>query len=252
MIPATPTVFLLTDFGQSDHYVAVMKAVIMGRCPAVRLVDITHDVGPQDIAEGAYLLESVWAWIPAGSVILAVVDPGVGTGREPAAFYHDEKTIIGPNNGLFGYLPRELEGRVLDRPELRLDPLSDTFHGRDIFAPCAAFIAAGGHWSLLGDKPAFPAPLPGDDDRPRIIHFDHFGNAITSIRGPLAAATDIEIPGKVRCPIVKTYADVVPGQPLAYIGSTGRLEIAIRNGNARASLSLDKSDIVTFIPPPPA
>jgi S-adenosylmethionine hydrolase len=253
-----PTIFLLTDFGTTDHYVAVMKAVILSRCPQAVLVDITHQVPPQSVEAGAYLLESTWPWLPADSVTLAVVDPGVGSGREAAVFSYRHKCIIGPNNGLMSFLPEGTHGRILDKPEFWLENVSPTFHGRDIFAPCAAFVAAGGHWTQLGDKPAKPrlllpeaASSAGSAVQGRIIYFDHFGTAITSIRSSderISGAASLEIPGQLRCPVMRTYSDVAPGQALAYPGSSGRLEIAARNGSARQQLNLQLNDTIYLEP----
>jgi len=251
-----PVVFLLTDFGLADHYAAVMKAVILRRCNDVAFVDITHQVPPQSVESGLYLLESSWPWLPDDSILLAVVDPGVGSDREPAIFHHEGKTVIGPNNGLFGFLPEGLEGRVLDRPEFWEQEVSHTFHGRDIFGPCAGHIAAGSHWTLLGDRKAYPIrlaqPAGGLDSwaSGHIIHFDDFGNAITDIRQRNVAAetalTVAEVAGKLKCPLVRTYADVPEGKPLAYWGSAGRLELAVRGGSARRVLGLEVSDMVSI------
>lgn len=249
---APAPVFLLTDFGLDDHYVAVMKAVILARAPRAQMVDITHNVPPQAVAAGAYLLEAAWPWLPAGAVVCAVVDPGVGTAREAAVFHHEGRTLIGPNNGLFSFLPEGAEGRLLENQAHWLQPVSATFHGRDIFAPCAAYVAAGGDWRDLGTTPANPASLPGavdaggDSARRHIIHFDHFGNAITSL--PAAAAgeswTALEVPGKLRCPRQGTYGQAAAGAPLAYVGSSGRVEIAIAGGNAQKQLGLALGDVV--------
>jgi len=251
-----PVIFLLTDFGLVDHYVAVMKAVILKRCNDVGFVDITHQVPPQSVESGVYLLESSWPWLPDDSIILAVVDPGVGSEREPAIFHHEGKTLIGPNNGLFGFLPEDLEGRVLDRAEFWEKDVSNTFHGRDIFGPCAGHIAAGGHWTLLGDKKTRPVrleqPADGLDSwaNGRIIHFDDFGNAIADIKerevAEGAALKAVEVAGKLRCPLVRTYSDVPEGKPLAYWGSTGRLELAVRGGSARRVLGLEVNDKVSI------
>jgi S-adenosylmethionine hydrolase len=249
--PVSP-IFLLTDFGNSDHYVGVMKAVMVSRLPAygLRIIDISHDVPPQNVEAGAYLLESTWPWLPKGCVVCAVVDPGVGSDREAAVFHHEGKTIIGPNNGLMSFLPGDLNGRVLDRPEFWLDMISDTFHGRDVFAPCAAFVAEGNDWQMLGRAAASPAQLAtrdesGEINTGRIIHFDHFGNAITSIKldDIDGYPVSVEVPGRLRCGLMTTYSDVAAGQAVAYWGSSHRLEIAVRNGNARERLGLQLNDI---------
>jgi len=253
--PSAPApVFLLTDFGLNDHYVAVMKAIIIARAPSVQIVDITHNVPPQAVGAGAYLLEAALPWLPAGAVVCAVVDPGVGTARQAAVFHHQGRILIGPNNGLFSFLPTETEGLLLDNESHWLQPASATFHGRDIFAPCAGHVAAGGDWRDLGTAPAHPAFLPGaapagDPARGQIVHFDHFGNAITSLRANRAGErwTALELPGKLRCPRRATYGQVAVGEPLAYIGSSGHIEIAVASGNARAQLGLALGDAVHIL-----
>lgn len=257
MIGTRPGIYLLTDFGTSDHYVAVMKAVILQRCPDAQLVDISHEVAPQAVEQGCYLLESAWPWLPEGSVVLAVVDPGVGSAREPAVFFHEGKWLVGPNNGLFGFLPGAAEGRVLDRSDFWLDEISSTFHGRDIFAPCAAYVAAGGHWSKLGSKLTRPIRVEGAREAcvtgdgtmlARIIHIDYFGNAITNLRqtGASFSAERVRLQSGHEVLIARTYADVPDRQPVAYMGSTGRLEIAVRNGNAATEFNLSVGDVVSM------
>lgn len=247
-------VFLLSDFGLSDHYVGIMKAVILSRCPGVGFVDLTHEIPPQGIAQGCYVLESVWEWIPVGGVVLAVVDPGVGTVREPAVFFHHGKFLVGPNNGLFGFLPDDLEGRVLDVEDHWLARVSSTFHGRDVFAPCAAYLAAGGNWTHLGRAVTVPVRLPVEDDPVavrgsvgRIVYFDHFGNAVTNITGDgVERGALVEIAGRVQCAVVDTYAEAGEAEVLAYVGSTGRLEVAVRNGSAQRELGLKLGERVTL------
>ena len=242
-------VYLLTDFGLADHYVAVMKSVILTRAPNATIIDISHDVPPFSIEAGAYLLESLWPWLPPGSVVCAVVDPGVGTEREAAVFRCDGVTFIGPNNGWWGWLPDYTEGRVLDRNVFWEADVSSTFHGRDIFAPCAAAVAAGTAWHELGRGETTPVYLEAMEStltHGHIIHFDRFGNAITSLRGELLETLphSAEVPGKLRCAFHETFGLAAAGSPLAYIGSSGRIEIAVREGNARQALCLALGDEV--------
>lgn len=256
-----PRIITLTsDFGLQDGYVAAMKAVILGIAPDASLIDITHLISPQNVLGGGYVLFSVYATFPADSVHLAVIDPGVGTARRPIAVRAPHGTFVGPDNGLFcqaliaqGVLNTggELHGAeavVLER-EQEQGGISDTFHGRDIFAPAAARLAAGLPLSCLGrslSRLVFPPdvePTTADGQiGGQIIHVDHFGNAITNIPGAMLLAR----------PIIRVGAVVIEGVRHSYqeapvaalIGSSGRLEIACRNGSAAAELGLAPGDRV--------
>src|SRR5690349_16009936 len=143
---ATPAVVLLTDFGLADGYVGIMKGVLLGIAPRAPLVDLSHDVPPQDIATGAWILHTAWRYFPPGSIFLCVVDPGVGSARRPVALRANARLFVGPDNGLFTYVlasePPDASV-ILDNPRYRLPAPSATFHGRDIFAPAAGHLAAG-------------------------------------------------------------------------------------------------------------
>src|SRR6516162_9338661 len=183
-----PVVALLTDFGLSDGYVGVMKAVILGLAPGLPIIDLTHEVPPQDVRHGAWLLHTTWRYLPEGSVCLAVVDPGVGTPRRPVAFTAGGRCFVGPDNGLFSYVVHAAEvsaAVVLDRPEYHLSPVSATFHGRDIFAPGCGPLAGGAPRAAMGSPLdpatliAFEAPRPeprADGLLGHVLHVDHFGN----------------------------------------------------------------------------
>ena len=187
-----PLVTLTTDFGLRDAYVAAMKGVILSICPEARLVDVSHEVAPQDVMEAAFVLRQAVPYFPPEAVHLVVVDPGVGTARRPVALRHGGHRFVGPDNGLFALLldgaaPETLVG--LDRPAFwRTEAPSTTFHGRDVFAPVAAHLAAGRRLAEVGTPAAaleslhWALPIADAQGlRGWVVHVDHFGNGITNI-----------------------------------------------------------------------
>lgn len=246
---SAPIIALLTDFGLEDPYVGVLKAVILGIAPAARLIDLTHAVPPGAVAWGAWQLWSARAYFPRGTVFLAVVDPGVGSRRRAIAVEAQGQYFVGPDNGLLGWAAADSARIVaLNRPDWHLPQVSRTFHGRDIFAPIAAHLAAGVAFDELGEAlPAlmrldWPTPIqaPGGI-RGEVLLWDRFGNLITSLRASELAdlnpqALSIEIGGLTIEGLSGCYADVAPGEPLALIGSSGLLEISLRDGDARSRL----------------
>lgn len=254
-IRASGIITLLSDFGGSDWYVGAIKGVILSRCSSCRLIDLTHEIPPGEILAGALVLLGVYAYYPEGTVHLAVVDPGVGGPRRPILVQAAAQWFVGPDNGLFGpILQKEGKGMVrhLQREGLFLEPVSATFHGRDIFAPVAAFLASGGNPETLGpgidewDPMELPSPQVGQDEiSGQIIYVDRFGNGITNIRrdqvvqylGSMCAEVLI---GNRRLGVMhRTYVDVPKGQALALIGSSGFLEISVHDDDARAILGLE-------------
>ncbi len=236
-----PVITLTTDFGLEDAYVAAMKGVILTICPQATLVDVSHEVRPQAVRQAAYLLSTVVPYFPPGTVHLVVVDPGVGTQRRAIAVQTGRATYVAPDNGV---LEMALAGdEALSAVELaeghyRLPEVSATFHGRDVFAPAAAHLACGRSLAEMG--PAVPlaevyrlAPAR----QPEVLHVDRFGNLITSYRVPAGQARLAVTVGGVRLAgPARTYADVEPGELLAYVGSSGYLEIAVREGSAAQRL----------------
>jgi hypothetical protein len=235
-----------------------MKGVILSICPSARLVDLTHDLPPQDVLGGALALESAVPFFPVGSVHLAVVDPGVGTGRRALAIRADGRYLVGPDNGLLTLaLGSEPWTAVsLTTLEYRLPTVSRTFHGRDIFAPAAAYLAAGVPLERLGSPVVDPVhlPVPGCHLDSgwlvgEVLEADRFGNLITSIpaarleamagRGPAV----FEILGRNLC-LVRSYADGGEGIPAVIVGSTGRLEVFVRGGSARDVLAARRGTVV--------
>jgi len=243
-----PIITLTTDFGTRDPFVGVMKGVILGICPDARLVDLTHDVAPQDVLEAALVLESSARFFPAGTVHLAVVDPGVGSRRRALAISAARQRFVGPDNGLFTAALDEAgwEAVSLENPEYRLAEVSQTFHGRDVFAPAAAHLACGIALERFGLTVTDPVriQLPGCRFENgawvgEVIGADRFGNLLTSLTAARLGDTsgwEVEIGGRLLGPLVSCYADGREGEPSAIIGSSGRVEIFVRNANAQAVL----------------
>jgi S-adenosylmethionine hydrolase len=245
-------VTLTTDFGLRDAYVAELKGVMLGIAHAARrplsLVDVTHEVERHDIAEGALALEAAAPFFPPGTVHLAVVDPGVGTARRGLAVAAAGHVFIGPDNGLFTPFFDGDDWRAFElaEAEYRLSTVSRTFHGRDVFAPAAAHVASGVDPARLGPPVRDPVRLAWPEVRAvagavagAVVHADRFGNLITSIHArtiePVDADLAIRVGGR-EVPLVGTYADLSVGRPGALIGSSGRLEIAVREGSAATLL----------------
>jgi S-adenosylmethionine hydrolase len=261
-VAAQRIITLTTDFALRDGYVASMKGVILSIAPGVSIVDVSHAVPPQSVDEGAFLLTLVWPYFPEDTIHLTVVDPGVGTERRPVAVQTARGTFVGPDNGVLaptlasiGALDSSTgaligaEAVELTEEEYWRHPTSHTFHGRDIFAPAAAHLAAGTPLERLG--PAIERlktlVLPGFTRRRgalvgSVIHVDAFGNVITSIPGhalpeaPVVRIGEVAIEG-----LSASYQD----RPLgALIGSAGFLEVAVRNGNAAQYLGVRRGDPV--------
>jgi len=251
-----PVITLTTDFGDVDAYVAAMKGVILTLCPDARLVDVSHQVRPQAVTEAAYLLSTATPYFPPGTVHLAVVDPGVGTPRRAVAVATERALYVAPDNGLLALAlaadpPRQAVHLTNER--YHWPTVSATFHGRDIFAPVAAHLACGTLLSDLGDAidPAglqrLDAPqvrLEGAGPWPaQVVHVDHFGNAVTNVQIEDLAAVEADLVIKVRdrriVGLRHTFGDVPQGEVLAYRGSSGYLEIALRGGSAAEVLDLD-------------
>jgi S-adenosylmethionine hydrolase len=252
---------LITDFGTADAYVGEMKGEILSRCPDATLVDVTHDITPGDVEAGAWALSRVWERFPEGTIHLVVVDPEVGGPRLPIAVQVAGRWFVGPDNGLLTHI---LERRVVQearrvRPEALVSEVpSSTFHGRDIFAPAAAWLAAGGAPERLGpilDSDALEragSEMPArvrDCIRGRVVHIDRFGNLVTDIPGAWLAPTAlIEVGGEVISGLKASYASVESGALLAVVGSAGTLEISVRDGSAVDRLNVRRGHTVSVRP----
>jgi S-adenosylmethionine hydrolase len=245
---------LTTDFGLTDAYVGIMKGVILGIARDVRLVDLSHEVPPQDVLEAVYLLESAAPYFPEGAIHLAVVDPGVGSGRRALIVSTRRASFVGPDNGIFTRALAEPGAQAweLDRPEFWLGEHSRTFHGRDIFAPVAAHLANGVTPGEMGrpiDDPvrlSLSGPGRASDGAicGRVAHVDRFGNLITDIPAAwvVGGGWRCRIAGEGIAGILGTYADAAPGALLMLVGSGGALEIAERDGNAARRLGVRAGD----------
>ena len=247
---------LLTDYGHKDPYVAQMKGVILGICPKVRIVDITHDVLPQNVEQGAFLLYTTVPYFPEHTIHVAVVDPGVGTERRGLVVDCNDCVLIGPDNGLL--LPaakRKGNFRVYEitNREFFLDKITNTFHGRDIFAPVAAHIARGVNVKNVGREIDDYADLDLDfgkiiDGRVegKVVHIDRFGNLITSIKEELlldmlgyGELVNVMIGGRsLRLPFLKSYGYAKEGELLLTSGGCGFIEISMNMGSASERLGV--------------
>ncbi len=251
---------LTTDFGLSDAYVGVMKGVILGIAPEVTLVDISHEVHPLNVAGAAYLLQMAYPYFPADAIHLAVVDPGVGTDRKPLAIAAPHGLFVGPDNGIFcraladqaaldAQTGELLRGTAvaLENREFWRQPVSQTFHGRDIFAPAAAHLALGTRLTALGpaqsvlERAPTQAPIrQGEAVYGSIVHIDRFGNAISNVpEADIPEPTIVEVAGRELHGLASSYQD---GRLVAIVGSGGMLEIAARNASAASALGLQVGD----------
>jgi len=238
-------VTLLTDFGTSDSYVAEMKGALLCAAPGTTLVDVTHAVPPGDVRAGAYLLGRVWHRFPAGTIHLAVVDPGVGTDRAALALRAHGHYFVGPDNGLFTPVLRDAAVEIVVLPTP--DGAAPTFHGRDLFAPAAAALARGAELASLGtplgsipQRLAYTEPhYEGKSVVGEIVYVDRFGTLVTNLTKewvpPYAV---LEVEDLDIGPLRRTFGDVPTGGLLAYVGSDGAVEIAVRDGSAARRLGL--------------
>ena len=274
---ARPIITLTTDFGGADIYVGAMKGVILGINPDAAIVDVTHEVPPQDVRAGAYALDAAWDAFPPGTVHLAVVDPGVGTDRLPIAACGPGATFVGPDNGTLSYVLARAARSGPDRPrpdaapfvpasvalpdgwtayhlterKYWREPVRSTFHGRDIFAPVAAHLSAGLAPSALGPRlthvTAFALPVAIESDgriEGCVQHVDRYGNLVTNIAEALLSAPwhglTVEVGGREVAGLSPSFQGA--GPLVAVIGSGGWLEIAVPNGSAARELGAGIGD----------
>jgi len=259
---ACPIITLLSDFGSKDPYVAEMKAVILSISPDAKIVDISHEVEKFDIRAGAYILACAAPYFPKGTVHVAVVDPGVGTGRQPIIIQTGAACYVGPDNGVLALAAKNDEclesiHKITNR-NLMLPNVSSTFHGRDVFAPVAAHLANGTSLTQFGPEiskikiPRFASvtekqrALVGE-----VIYIDEFGNIVTNFQEKdiktMSAGRTISVRignEQHALKLCRTYADVSPHEPLALIGSHNFLEVSINQGNAAEAFGTRKGDKV--------
>jgi S-adenosylmethionine hydrolase len=265
--PLCPPVAFLTDFGLRDGYVGVLKGVVLSILPQAQLIDITHDIPPQDIAAGAWVLGASYRYFPSGTVYTCVVDPGVGSARQPIAVHAGDWFFVGPDNGLLSYILTEQpvhKAIALSNPAYHLPQVSATFQGRDVFAPVAAHLARGVTLGDLG-TPLDPSDLKLLDLKyasrqdgqitAQIVYIDHFGNLISNISAHLVpdlftcASIQLTFPsqGTVVTERRHFFADnsaqnELAAGPFIYIDSSGYVGVARQNGNAAATLGIRVGD----------
>lgn len=235
---------LFTDFGVADPYVGQMHAAIARVAPQARIIDLFHSVPNFDIRAGAYLLPAYAEPFPEGTVFVGVVDPGVGGARAPVMLHADGRWYVGPDNGLFHLVARRAQRvecrRILWRPAR----LSESFHGRDLFAPVAAMLAQG---ELPESQPtALTAPAgQWPDDLGQVLYIDHYGNAITGLRaGCLRRDQQLRV-GEHTLAYARVFAEAEPGRAFWYENANGLIEIAANGASAAAQLGLRLGDRVT-------
>jgi S-adenosylmethionine hydrolase len=270
--PKRPIIAFMTDFGLGDGDVGVLKGVALGIVPDAQIIDITHDVAPQHVASGAWILAASYRYFPAETVYVCVVDPGVGSTRRPIAIHAGDWFFVGPDNGLFSYVLGEQPAHqavLLSNPAYRLPEISSTFHGRDIFAPAAAHIARGVPLTELGPT-IDPATLQRLDVRltkregayilAHILHVDHFGNLITSI--PLSMVPHLFSSSLIELRFPEQRVTITERRhffsenveeakdeqrPFIYGDSSGYVGVAIRNGSAARTVGVDYGTPVTLL-----
>mgnify|MGYP006300581559 CR=1 FL=1 len=245
---------LLTDFGTRDGFVGAVKGVLATRASGVPIHDVAHDLPPGDVRKAGLVLERYWDLFPPGSVHLVVVDPGVGTGRRGLAARALGRFLVGPDNGVFGGVLAGSENWKcvsLDASHLLPPPDHPTFHGRDLFAPAAAFLATGTPLEALGAEVRDPRLLPEEPWRRegawgvgRVLEVDRFGNLATNLPVEVVLqAKEIRVGSRI-LPLAGTFGDVDPGQPLALVDSDGRVALAVRDGSAARVLAMGPGDEV--------
>jgi S-adenosylmethionine hydrolase len=259
---ARPIITLTTDFGTGDYFVGAMKGVILSINPEVTIVDITHNVLPHDVLDGAVTIGNAYKYYPPKTIHVVVVDPGVGSTRRPLLVAGDQHYFIGPDNGVFSSVYDQSEAlhvwHVISEHYFR-QPVSNTFHGRDVFAPVAAWLTKSWQTSAFGesitDFVRFAMPKPkvnGKTVKGVVLRVDHFGNLITNLTPadvPALAAADGKFTIKAGSgqitKMVPAFSQAAPGEAVGVIGSTGNLEIAMNKGNASRALGAARGAEVT-------
>ncbi|HKA89922.1 MAG TPA: SAM-dependent chlorinase/fluorinase [Haliangiales bacterium] len=253
-------VTLLTDFGTRDGYVGAMKGVIHALAPSATVVDITHDVPPQDIPAAAFALAQAAPFYPAGTIHVVVVDPGVGGRRRGVVLESEGQLYVGPDNGVLSLAAPVEEGWEITSAEFRRREVSATFHGRDVFAPAAARLAGGAKPAAAGARVALEgrlAPRPvlfshnGRHVTGHVVHVDRFGNLITDIVASVLPSRCAVRVGSIEVPrLGVAYEDVARGEIVAYVGSAGTLELAVRDGAASEVLGVGRGAPVVVMGSP--
>lgn len=261
-----PTITLTTDFGLQDHFIGTMKGVILRQVPNAQIIDICHSVQAFDVFDGALTIAQAYSYFPSGTIHVVVVDPGVGTARRPIVVSTETYRFVAPDNGVLSMVydrEERLRAYHVTAEHYFLQPMSNTFHGRDIFAPVASFLAKGVESSSMGDEVTdyvrFSAPRPKPVNshtlRGVVLKADRFGNLITNIT-PQDVPTLFQVPppafkivvGKREITEIKTsYAEGAPGEVFGIIGSMGYLEIAANRGSAAKLVEAVKGTDVNIV-----
>lgn len=251
-------VTLLTDFGRSDYYVAAVRGVLMRLAPGIELVDIGHDVAPGDVEGAAWLLGAAWPWFPPETVHLAVVDPGVGSARRILAARSGEAFFVAPDNGLLTPVLglEDVEVRAVESEELYLPGPGGTFHGRDRFAPVAAFLARYAELAALGpvidDAVRLEIPVPRAEGavlHGRVAHVDRFGNLVTDVPAEWVGegACRVEIGGRVVERRVGSYGEIPAGEAAMLVGSLGTVEVSVEGESLAARWGVGRGEAVRLV-----
>jgi S-adenosylmethionine hydrolase len=257
-----PIITLTTDFGTNDYLVGAMKGVILNINPAARIVDINHHVAPFDILDGALAIASAYKYFPPRTIHLVIVDPGVGTERRPLLVSGEKQYFVAPDNGVLSMI-FERESCVVRHVTAEhyfLNPISPTFHGRDVFAPTAAWLAKAWQTEAFGEEIrdyvrfSMPKAKPaGQAIKGVVLRVDAFGNLMTNLTAEdvpaaMVASGDIKLAvnGKEVRKIARTFGDGIPGEPIAVFGSAGYLEIAVNRGNAARALGVNRGAEVSL------
>jgi len=257
-----PIITLLTDFGTTDYYVGAMKGVILGICPEAAIVDITHEVEPWQVAHGAWVLSQTWRCYPEGTIHVAIVDPGVGSERHPIVAEAAGHYFIGPDNGVFGRVFAEAPPAAVRRLTTEAffrQPVSRTFHGRDIFAPVAAHLAKGVESAAFGPLVRDFMPHVSDDPLPvaqnqwqgKVLWVDRFGNLVTNFSTECFGwVAEAEFQMETGCKKIPKYcayySAMEPGYPYLTAGSAGYLEVSINQRHAGNFLGVKPGDPVSL------
>ena len=243
--------YLFSDFTWNGPYVGQMRARAAAALPGGAIIDLMHDAAAHDPKSASYLLAALAADMPPEAVCVAVVDPGVGTGRAPLIMAAGERVFVGPDNGLLEVPARRAAGAVWHRLAWRPETLSASFHGRDLFAPAAAMIAKhGAAWIAQHATPLGAAPRAAGqdwpDDLPAVVYIDGFGNAMTGLRADLCPPGKSLSVNGFRFNSAETFGAVAAGEPFWYRNSIGLVEIAVNRGRADQDLTLDVGTAIEF------
>lgn len=261
---SNPIITLTTDYGTNDHLVGTLKGVILKINPDVTIVDITHHVRPYDLLDGALAIGSAYRYFPARTIHIVIVDPSVGTERRPLLVSGETQYFIAPDNGVLSLVyeqEKSLTVRHVNAEHYFLQPLSKTFHGRDVFAPVAAWLSKGWQTASMGEEIAdfkrFALPKPKASEGSvagTVLRADHFGNLLTNFTpadlpdGALkSGALRMQVNGHEVKRLVETFAHGEPGEPVAIVGSSGYIEIAVNKGNAAKALGAGRGAAVVLV-----